>query len=192
MEFKFNISIRKRSCNKIKTTNNIINNKTNYINKYITFDKYSELHIYYKNEFKGIVIIDTEDIEKIKNYIWSINNNNYVVNYKNKKVLLLHRLVMNVHNIEFNAKTNTIDHINNNTLDNRKCNLRICSASNNIHNRKDLKNKPHNGVYYSKSNKKWTATIKIAGKRYYLGTYINIENAIKARKDAEIKFNITI
>lgn len=44
------------------------------------------------------------------------------------------------------------------------------------------------GVSYNKAMKKWIAYIRKAGKQHYLGGYDCIDDAIKARKDAEIKY----
>lgn len=43
------------------------------------------------------------------------------------------------------------------------------------------------GVYYDKSSQKYKATISIQGKRKVLGSFKNIEDAINARKQAEIE-----
>lgn len=43
----------------------------------------------------------------------------------------------------------------------------------------------HNGVYFNKKNQKWIAQIGFKGKTYYLGSYARIEDAVKARAEAE-------
>lgn len=62
-----------------------------------------------------------------------------------------------------------IDHINNNPLDNRKCNLRIVTPKQNSMNQssKNLKSK-YIGVHYVKN--KWVASIKFDGNPINLGT----------------------
>ena len=42
-----------------------------------------------------------------------------------------------------------------------------------------------NGVYRNKKNQKWAAQITFKGKTYYLGSYNNMEDAVKARKLGE-------
>lgn len=44
------------------------------------------------------------------------------------------------------------------------------------------------GVYWCKSRNKWNAEIRINSKKINLGYFINKEDAIKARKRAEIKY----
>ncbi len=46
----------------------------------------------------------------------------------------------------------------------------------------------HRGVVWDKARKKWIAQIEFKGKRYYLGRYDNLEDAIRAREKAEEKF----
>ena len=41
------------------------------------------------------------------------------------------------------------------------------------------------GVYYDKNSKKWRARIKFKGKLISLGSYLEFDDAVKARKEAE-------
>lgn len=43
----------------------------------------------------------------------------------------------------------------------------------------------HTGVYWNAKSQKWTAQITFKRKTYYLGSYKNIEDAVKARKTGE-------
>jgi len=44
------------------------------------------------------------------------------------------------------------------------------------------------GISFHKSQNRWQAYIGNNGKRIYLGTYNNCEDAISARRDAELKY----
>lgn len=137
------------------------------------------------------VIIDIEDIEKIKEHHWYLNGRDkhrYARSKRNGKIILLHRLIMNVLNED--TKTMQIDHINGNTLDNRKQNLRIVTPHQNALNKNkiDYGNNRHNGVHYLKRNKKWRAYITYNGKWIHLGVYDTEEEAINARIEAEKKY----
>lgn len=74
-------------------------------------------------------------------------------------------------------------------MDNRKSNLRYVNFSINIANRESLAGKPSYMIgVYSTENGKWKARIGYKRKVYHLGTFDNVEDAILARKEAEIKF----
>lgn len=45
----------------------------------------------------------------------------------------------------------------------------------------------HNGVYWNQKAQKWMAQIGFKGKRYYLGLYAKLEDAVRVRKTAEEK-----
>lgn len=128
--------------------------------------------------------IDIDDYGKVSKYTWIIDSNYVTTTISNKKILL-HRFIMNV-----NQKNVIVDHINGNPYDNRKCNLRICSQSNNSMNRKlSIKNMSgFTGVQFNKKSNKWYSKISVNGKHIFLGSYNNIEDAINARKNAEIKY----
>jgi len=114
-------------------------------------------------------LIDLDDVEKIKEFYWNIrydkrhpNHTGYIesvirVNRTSNKRIHLHRLVMNC------PDDKIIDHINGNTLDNRKNNLRICTQNYNGKNRQFAKN-----IYYSKRDKRYIVCFHIDGKYKYL------------------------
>ena len=65
------------------------------------------------------------------------------------------------------------DHIDGDTLNNQKRNLRVCTKSQNQHNRKISSNNKSGfkGVSYNKKNKKWQADIQCNGVKIYLGYF---------------------
>ena len=85
-----------------------------------------------------------------------------------------------------------VDHINHNVLDNRKCNLRVCTRSENCRNNKGQSTRTrskYKGVCYhdcKKYNpdatglKPWRAYTRIAGKRIWFGYYKTEEDAARA------------
>jgi hypothetical protein len=126
-------------------------------------------------------IIDHEDFDKVIEFTWRNITHNYIIAQKNNEKILLHRLIMNP------KENEVIDHINGNPLDNRKCNLRICTHQENSRNTKvNINNTSgHRGVYFS--NGKWTAYITKDYKKKNLGRFNDIKDAINARIKAEIE-----
>lgn len=131
---------------------------------------------------------DLEDYEKIKDVYWRITNVGYVVGRKDGKIVLMHRIVMDAP--DYKTIKLDVDHINHCTVDNRKSNLRLISHQQNLMNQKlNCNNKcKHKGIYYDKERNKWRAEIKFNRKKYRLGRFNTIEEAIEARKQAEKKF----
>ena len=84
-----------------------------------------------------------------------------------------------------------LDHINGVRYDNRIINLRAVTNTENCRNRAlDNRNKSgHIGIYYNKQRNKWTASIGINYKKVHLGHFENLEDAIEARRIAEINYN---
>lgn len=112
------------------------------------------------------------------------------VNLKGDGIVILHRLIFGI-----TDQTIKVDHKKHNKrneakYDNRKSNLRIVTLSQNGQNRSLQSNNTSGvaGVTWSKSHNKWMSQIGINGKTLYLGVYSNKDDAIKARKDAELKY----
>jgi hypothetical protein len=85
-----------------------------------------------------------------------------------------------------------IDHINGNPGDNRLENLREVDRWENAKNQKLAKNNASGviGVEYwhsAKRSKQWVARISVQGKRIFLGYFGTFEEAVAARKAAEIE-----
>lgn len=160
--------------------------KVNYIE---ILKDHAEIYLIDKNnKICGKALIDIEDIDKVKNIKWhksDLQRNTYYCTSNNSKCRRLHRLIMDITDDNM-----VVDHINHNGLDNRKCNLRICTNSQNICNCKIPKNNKsgHKEVYWSIDKNKWTAQITINNKTKYLGRYDKLEDAIKARKEAAEKY----
>jgi hypothetical protein len=83
-----------------------------------------------------------------------------------------------------------VDHINRIKDDNRWTNLRKVTSGENLQNtslRKSNKSGAKGVFWYAQRNK-WIAYIRFNNKRYSLGYYINFEDAVTARKQAEDKY----
>jgi len=83
-----------------------------------------------------------------------------------------------------------IDHINHIRNDNRISNLRSVTRSENLKNQSMFKNNTSgfSGVKWDKRDKVWKSQIGVNGKRIHLGEFTDKQDAIKARKEANIKY----
>ena len=129
---------------------------------------------------------DKDDYQKIKEYTWYLDKDGYVIAYESNtgKTIRFHRLVMNC------PEGMYVDHIFHKVTDNRKSQLRGVTCSQNNMNRGISKNNTSSvtGVSWHKARNKWKAYITINGKTKHLGFFINKEDAIQARLEAEKKY----
>ena len=81
---------------------------------------------------------------------------------------------------------NEIDHINGNPSDNRISNLRDVTRKQNMENKKIYKNNKSgiSGINWHKKKQRWIVRIGHFGKRISVGQFVNIEDAIVARRNA--------
>ena len=84
------------------------------------------------------------------------------------------------------------DHINRNGLDNRKSNLRSVNYKQNAFNTGLPKNNTSGvrGVVWDKNNCKWQAQIMVDQRNKFLGRFKKLEDAIQARKRAEVIYAV--
>lgn len=127
-------------------------------------------------------LVDDEDYEYLNQWKWQVVNMKdtfyahrkiWLKREKRYKTICMHRIIMNAPN------GRVVDHINHNSLDNQRENLRICTQSQNLGNsrlRSDNKS-GIKGVYWSKNRNKWVAQIRINSKSKYLGIFTDINVA---------------
>lgn len=137
-------------------------------------------------------IIDNSDIDRVRKHSWwsdSFNRPQTDIWDKEKKKsrrVLIGRFIMNP------PEGTVVDHINGNTLDNRRNNLRICTQSGNQKNRNNLnKNNTSGfrGITWDKFRNKWVAQLSLNYKHIYLGRYDSIEDARESVKKAICKYH---
>lgn len=94
-------------------------------------------------------LIDLEDYNKLK-FHKCFESCNRVCIHIDGQTKLLHRVIMNIKNPDI-----YIDHINNNSFDNRKCNLRLSNAKLNSENKKKMQDTSSKYFGVSKKRNRW-------------------------------------
>ena len=117
------------------------------------------------------------------------NNNGYRRVRIKGKIYMEHRIIMMLcfGHIPENAE---IDHINHVRDDNRLCNLRFVTRSDNSRN-KSVSSKSTTGVtwvHFSRARKKYVAQTRVNRKTMHLGIFKTLEEAAAARAEANLKF----
>lgn len=157
------------------------------------FKKHNEYYTYGETVFvkfsncNEYFLCDLEDWNALKDQTWAKDNGGYAMSTRKKTPRRMHDQIM-----DYNI-SDGVDHIfpvEKGVCDNRKNNLRVVSLSQNQMNSKKPKNNSSGfkGVNWRSDRQKWRAFISYEGKFIALGLYENIEDAIKARKEAEIKY----
>lgn len=119
------------------------------------------------SEFCGITVtISAADLALVENYRWHAHRYVYGTIAGSTKTVLLHRVIAGA------KKGQSVDHANGDTYDNRRENIRLCTHSDNMKNRrKPLRSKgKYKGVFQAR-NGKWYSQITANGARKCLGTF---------------------
>ncbi len=144
-----------------------------------------------------IALVDNHMFDLISQYKWQAHNKRnrlYAVRnfMKNKKRthVLMHRFIMQYSLNRQLLSKEQIDHISGDTLDNRLCNLRVCTAQQNLQNSKPHKNcsSKFKGVSWFKRDKKWRCRIHVNDKEKHLGLFESEKEAALAYNEAALRY----
>lgn len=135
-------------------------------------------------------LVDAQDYDWLSRWNWHTRKYRNGATYAIRNALLgqgeemryvaMHREIMQP------PEGATVDHVNQNGLDNRRGNLRLCDKAQNGWNRGATKRSTTKvkGVHFLKRTGRYQAQIMIRGKRTHIGYYATLEEA----KDAYEKF----
>lgn len=155
-------------------------------NEIRTYTDYAEIDTY--DQYGNVIETYKLDLEDIK----YLNNKKWRTVYKGKQkvpylvtehTIYFHRYIMGNPNYE-------IDHINRNTHDNRKSNLRIASRQEQMFNTLRNNKTGIKGVYYNSNRPKapWHCELTYNNKKYYSPQYQTKEEAVYYRYLLETVF----
>lgn len=125
-------------------------------------------------------LVDDGDYERLSAYQWFLSGPGYAAGFAHAdgkfKLVYMHRLILNA------SPDQLVDHINGDTLDNRRQNLRIATPQQNGQNRRlsSLSCSGLKGVGWHKRRCRYHARIQLQGIRYHLGFFDDPEEAALA------------
>ena len=136
----------------------------------------------YRNGVRYEVLIDEEDLELVKAHkgTWAIGGGGrlYACSTKTRnkvcKTILMHRVLLDA------PKGMDVDHINGDTWDNRRANLRVIPHGLNMQNLNHLWSNNTSGVRgvrYNTRNRNWNACFGVGGRTVWVGTFPTKEEA---------------
>jgi len=135
---------------------------------------------------RAYALIDSADAAWATQWQWSLHSAGYAQRAERRggrqTLLLLHRELLGLvpgDGIE-------VDHEDRNRLNNRRCNLRICTGATN---RQNLPahargSSSGRGVYWDKRRCAWIASLTINGTKRHVGQFKDESDAIEAARDA--------
>lgn len=130
---------------------------------------------------KHTVYFDADKSELISQYRWYLHKSGgflyargYKIGNRSSGLVYMHRLLTKA------PKRRDVDHKNQNGLDNRAKNLRVCTRTLNNKNRPRTK-----GYYFDSHSGKYKAETWINGKKFSLGRFASEKEA----RSAYLKFN---
>ena len=133
-----------------------------------------------------VAIVDAQDYDWLSKYKWhavKCDSRFYAYRSKNRRSVSMHREIMHA------PKGMVVDHIDGNSLNNRRSNLRLCTVSQNHQNRRrTYGSSKYKGTWWDKRRNKWVSAITFNGKYIHIGCFDNETDAAKAydRKAAEL------
>lgn len=141
----------------------------------------------------GTVKIDKSDLLLVSPYKWHVNSTGYAVcniytgmkeGKQTSKTLLMHRVLLAA------PKGMEVDHINENKLDNRRKNIRICTKSQNSLN-KGLSQRNTSGfigVSLFRQTNRYSSSVTVSGRKKHLGYYKTAVEAARIYDKAAKQF----
>ncbi len=136
-----------------------------------------------------VAIVDDCDYDYLSQWKWCISNG-YAARRKSKHsghLETMHSLIFKRQGFQGEM----VDHIDRNTLNNRRSNLRPATMTQNQYNCPAQKNNTSGfkGVWLDKRANKWRAQIRAGGKSIYLGTGVTKEDAARIWNEGALKLH---
>lgn len=161
-------------------------------NAWTVFEDYAICNVVYKDKIIGFCI-DIDDYDTANQFVWRIAQKKqkyYVISGSVKKgtAVYLHTLIYGIVDDGYE-----IDHIDGNSLNNRRSNLRVVTHQENIDNQRATRIDNQigiRGITYNKSSKQYKVDFHYHGVRYYTKDWHTIEEAVWCRTCFEDHFGL--
>ena len=141
------------------------------------------LHIESRTYGDMAVLISAQDVDRVRTRTWRVAyRNKFYVESGTRALgthMFLHRFVLEAPEAFY------VDHINGNTLDNRRDNLRLVTHQENLWNMPGAK-----GYSWVETSKRWDARIRVNGRLKRLGSFKTEDEARAAYLKAKAEVHV--
>lgn len=139
--------------------------------------RYIKLSKQGKNKGLYKAIVDSELHYRLSKFRWCFSNGGYAARRDGNKTMQMHRFIMQP------SDEMEVDHINGHKLDNRRCNLRLATRTQNNANRRISSNNTsgYKGVSWNKKLNLWMVYVKLDRKKFV--------KYAKTKEEAAVKYN---
>lgn len=176
-------------CSNIRNTSTTIPSSTN---TWVEYDTYAVVNVLYHDDVVQ-AYISIEDYKLVSSRTWRISkkkNKYYLVSGSkaNNDVVYLHRFIMRDYDIPDGYE---VDHIDGNSLNNRRDNLRIVTRLQNIQNMSErIDSKLGIRGVSPDGHNRYTVDFSFNNKRYYFKPWDSLEDAVFCRSVVEELFSL--
>ena len=130
---------------------------------------------------RGVAIVDADDYDRLAQHRWHLHAGRYVARFsKQHRLILMHREILDA------PESHQVDHISRDGLDNRKTNLRIATAAENLQNKSSYRgsSSAYRGVHWDAKEGKWCAQVRVGGRKVFRRWFTDEEQAALAVAEA--------
>lgn len=133
-----------------------------------------------------VVKVSNEDFDRVIQYVWCNRSSKKDIRAYNVVAGEMHRFIMGLTKED---KDRVVDHIDHDTLNNQRSNLRICTPQENSMNQSLQKGRTSRfkGVHFNTKRRRWVSSIKLDGKTTCLGLYSDEIEAAKRYDEEAVK-----